>query len=53
MQFNTALEESLPRKAYFKVGKSVNTTILKKEMIEYTADKTNVTIKNQQQIIRF
>jgi hypothetical protein len=45
MQFDIALEDELPRKAYFKVGKPVNATVLKKEMIDYTADKTELTVK--------
>ena len=32
MPFETELEEQLPRKAYFKVGGSVNKTILKREI---------------------
>ena len=53
MQFDTTLEEQLPRKAYFKVGKSINKTVLKKEMIQYPADKNVITVKNQPEIVRF
>jgi hypothetical protein len=53
MQFDDALEEQVPRQAYFKVGKSVNATILKKEMIDYTADKNLIVVNNQPEIVRF
>jgi hypothetical protein len=53
MQFDIGLEEQLPRKAYFKVGKSVNKTVLKKEIIQYPADKNTVTVKTQPEILRF
>ena len=47
MQFDIQLEEDIPRKAYFKVGKSLNATILKKEMVEYMADKNELVVRNQ------
>ena len=53
MTFDTELEEQIPRKAYFKVGKSVNATILKKEMIEYPANKTEITVRNQPSMVKF
>jgi hypothetical protein len=53
MPFDTELEEQLPRKAYFKVGGSVNKTILKKEIIQYPADKNVVTVRNQPEVVRF
>ena len=53
MPFDTELEEQLPRKAYFKVGGSVNKTILKKEIIQYPADKNVITVRNQPEIVRF
>lgn len=53
MQFEIALEEQLPRQAYFKVGKSVNSTVLKKEMIEYPADKTEIVVKGRQEVVKF
>jgi hypothetical protein len=53
MPFDTELEEQLPRKAYFKVGGSINKTILKKELIQYPADKNVITVRNQPEIVRF
>jgi hypothetical protein len=53
MPFETELEEQLPRKAYFKVGGSVNKTILKRELIEYPADKNAITIRTQPEVARF
>jgi hypothetical protein len=53
MQFDIALEEQLPRQAFFKVGKSVNSTVLKKEIIEYAADKTDIVVKGRPEIARF
>ena len=53
MPFDTELEEQLPRKAYFKVGGSVNKTILKKELIQYAADKNVITVRNQPEVVRF
>ena len=53
MQFDVALEEDVPRKTYFKEGKSVNTTVLKKELIEYHADKTEIKVSNQPSMVKF
>jgi hypothetical protein len=53
MQFEIALEEQLPRQAFFKVGKSVNSTVLKKEIIEYSADKTDITVKTRPEVAKF
>ena len=53
MQFDTGLEELLPRKAYFTVGKSVNKTVLKKELIQYPADKNVITVRTQPETVRF
>ena len=53
MQFEIALEEQLPRQAYFKVGKSVNSTVLKKEMIEYACDKSEIVVKNRAEVAKF
>jgi hypothetical protein len=53
MQFDIAMEEQLPRQAYFKVGKSVNSTVLKKEMIEYSADKSDIVVKRRPEVARF
>ena len=53
MSFDIALEEELPREAYFKVGKSINSTVLKKELIEYSADQNYLTVRQQPVIVRF
>lgn len=53
MPFDLDLEAELPRKAYFKVGKSVNKTVLKKELIQYPADKNVITVRNQPEVARF
>jgi hypothetical protein len=53
MQHDIALEEQLPRQSMFKVGKSVNSTVLKKEMIEYPADKTDITVQNRTEVAKF
>jgi hypothetical protein len=53
MQHEIALEEQLPRQAFFKVGKSVNSTVLKKEMIEYSADKTDIRVQNRAEVAKF
>jgi hypothetical protein len=53
MQQEIALEEQLPRQAFFKVGKSVNSTVLKKDMLEYAADKTDITVQNRTEVAKF
>lgn len=53
MPFDMELEEQLPRKSYFKVGGSINKTVLKKELIQYPADKNVITVKNQPEVARF
>src|SRR3990167_5401759 len=53
MPFDLDLEAELPRKSYFKVGKSDNKTVLKKELIQYPADKNVITVKNQPEVARF
>ena len=53
MSFDSALEEEVPRKAYFKVSKSINATVLKKELIEYTADKTEIKVSTQPAMVKF
>jgi hypothetical protein len=49
----TQTSKQLPRKAYFKVGGSINKTILKKELIQYPGDKNVITVRNQPEIVRF
>ena len=53
MSFDIALEDELPRQAYFKVGGSINATVLKKELIEYPADRNYITIKQQPSVAKF
>ncbi len=53
MSFNTELEPTIPRRAYFKAAGSVNKTILKKEVIQYPCDKNIVTVRTQPEIVRF
>ncbi len=53
MPFDMELQEELPRKAFFKLPGSINKTVLKKEQIQYPADKNVILVKNQPEIARF
>jgi hypothetical protein len=50
MPFDMELQEELLRKAFFKLPGSINKTVLKKEQIQYPADKNVIVVKNQPEI---
>ena len=53
VEFESVLIESLPRKALFKVGNHVNSTVKKKEQIEYHSKQAVTRVSTHEQVVDF
>ena len=52
-EFETVLTETLPRRSLFKVGNQSNTTVKKREMIEYHAKQAVTRVSSHEKVVDF
>ena len=53
MEFDSVLEDKLPRASIFKVGGSANSTVQKREWIEYLANKGDLLVRDHTSKVQF